>query len=180
MRSNHPSNSHLNNTTRNNTRGGEASPVYSILKSLLDKHGLGDKLQKYTFIQKWQEIVGAKLALVSKPICFKGSILLIEVKSSSWAQELSFHQELILGRVNNFFKELFLKEVNEKRTLEASGVTHFTVESLHFEIEGRNELWKPTISKTVDSHTNPSHNNRGVIVKKKSSIKPFGGRFRKF
>jgi len=84
-------------------RTGETVGADQILKNLLKRHGLDIKIAKYQFVAHWEELVGKKIADRAKPDCIKGRTLIIKVKSSSWAQELSFHKTIILGRVNKFF-----------------------------------------------------------------------------
>src|SRR5262249_55054076 len=48
----------------------------------------------------WPEVVGEQFAAATRAAGIRGGVLEVRVRSSSWAQELSFYQGEILGRLN--------------------------------------------------------------------------------
>lgn len=91
---------------------GSAASATDILKALLKRNGLDVQMARYQFVSHWEELVGKQIAERAKPDCIKGKTLVIKVKNSSWAQELSFHKQVILARVNKFFTpDEMLKEI---------------------------------------------------------------------
>src|SRR5436305_9382546 len=48
----------------------------------------------------WPEVVGEHFAAASRAAGIRGGVLEVRVRSSSWAQELSFYQGEIIGRLN--------------------------------------------------------------------------------
>ena len=73
--------------------------IESVLRSTFRKYNLESKISEYSFVSKWEEIVGATIAKRTKPECIKGKIFFVRVENSVWAQELSFHKEQILEKL---------------------------------------------------------------------------------
>jgi predicted nucleic acid-binding Zn ribbon protein len=80
-------------------RENTLSHVDGAIKKLFGKYGLAEATARYTFTQKWTEIVGEKIAAVSVPEVIRGETLFVRVPNSSWSQELSFHKQVILNRL---------------------------------------------------------------------------------
>lgn len=77
----------------------DLNSVRGILGSVLRKHGLDRKIEEYDFVLRWHEIVGEKVAKVSKPDCIRKNALFVKVSSSAWAQELSFLKADLLEKL---------------------------------------------------------------------------------
>lgn len=73
--------------------------VSQILSQALRHSGIDKEIARYKFVLHWQEIVGDKLSKISKPEMIRGKSLVVRVANSAWAQELSFHKELLLKRL---------------------------------------------------------------------------------
>ncbi len=76
-----------------------AKPISEILKTTLRVKGLDQKIQKYSFVENWHQIVGKDIADHSRPDKIQGGAFYIRVQSSSWAQELTFFKDLIIKRL---------------------------------------------------------------------------------
>ena len=76
--------------------------VQKILTSALSKFGLDKDIARYQFVLHWKDIVGEDIAQRTRPECFRNGALVVRVKDSSWAQELSFQKEVILKKLRNF------------------------------------------------------------------------------
>ncbi len=79
--------------------------VQSVLKSTLKTFGLQDQFLKHQFVLHWPEIVGNELARHTRPECIKNGALVVRVHNSIWAQELSFHKQVILKRLSKFLRD---------------------------------------------------------------------------
>jgi len=77
-------------------------PVGTIIDSTLKKFGLSDEIARYKFVSYWAEIVGEAIAQRSRPEYVKNGSLIVRVKDSTWAQELSFQKNVILNRVRKY------------------------------------------------------------------------------
>ena len=83
----------------------KAEKASLILDTLLGNLGLKNKLENYRFISHWQEIVGEKLAKVSKVDRVAQRVVYITVASAVWSSELKFEEDLILKRINAFMSD---------------------------------------------------------------------------
>ena len=81
------------------------TPVTGILSKILAKHGLDQEIERYKFVQHWSEIVGEKVAAITKPECIRSNTLIVRVPNSTWAQELSFLKEDVLEKLRPFLTE---------------------------------------------------------------------------
>ncbi|NLF24856.1 MAG: DUF721 domain-containing protein [Deltaproteobacteria bacterium] len=77
----------------------------AILKPLLKKHGLDKQLARYEFVTRWREIVGEEISKRSRPAYFRGNVLVVQVSSSVWAQELGFYKHVILNRIRKHVRD---------------------------------------------------------------------------
>jgi len=90
----------MNSINKNRYYNRRRSPdaAKQILRSVLGQYGLDKKLERYEFIFRWREIVGEEIARRAIPEAIHGSVLIVRVESSAWAQELSFQKNVILKR----------------------------------------------------------------------------------
>jgi predicted nucleic acid-binding Zn ribbon protein len=93
---------------RERTPETESTPtgIRAILSSVLSQNDLDHKLAKYEFVTRWHEVVGGPLAAKSRPELVNGSVLVIRVIDSVWAQELSFSKHIIINRVKKIAPHL--------------------------------------------------------------------------
>ena len=86
-----------------------------VLNKVIDlafkRFGLAGEVNKYKFVLHWGEIVGPEIAKRSKPEYLKGSTLVVKVTDSAWSQELSFHKNVIISRLNSFLGKNEISDV---------------------------------------------------------------------
>ncbi len=78
--------------------------IKGILSKALAFKGIDKKLERYEFILHWEEIVGEKLAEVSKPDYISRRTLLVRVLHPVWAQELTFMKAGLLYKLAPYLK----------------------------------------------------------------------------
>ncbi len=76
--------------------------VGTFIDSTLKRYGLSDEIARYKFVLYWEEIVGKEMAKRCKPEYLRNGSLIVRVRDSAWANELSFQKELILQRLRKF------------------------------------------------------------------------------
>lgn len=79
--------------------------VKGILAKALAYKGLDKKVERYEFILHWREIVGDKIADISKPEYISRRALIVTVKHSAWAQELTFQKPVLLQKLARYLKK---------------------------------------------------------------------------
>jgi len=64
--------------------------------------------------QLWDGIVGGPIAENARPAAFKGNILLVNVTSSPWMQQLQFLKNDIIKKINAEFGKTLVGEIKFK------------------------------------------------------------------
>lgn len=87
-----------------NVRPRRRDPVAAekVLALALKKYGIDKDIARYKFVLHWKEIVGEEIAKRTRPECIRKNALVVRVSSSTWAQELGFQKDVILGRLKRF------------------------------------------------------------------------------
>ncbi len=80
-------------------RGRSLDKAASILEQVFKKPELRARLAQYSFVTKWHDIVGGKIAKHARPLRLQGDILYVQVESPIWAQELSLLKGVIINRL---------------------------------------------------------------------------------
>jgi predicted nucleic acid-binding Zn ribbon protein len=91
----------------NKTNPGDFKHVGSIVHGVLDSFRTESGFELAGIFGIWDNIVGDSVAKNARPAGFKGKILLVNVVSSVWIQELQFHKKEMIKKLNGAFgKEL--------------------------------------------------------------------------
>ena len=70
------------------------------MRGVLEKHGVTKQIERHGILELWPEIVGSKLAEVTRVKGLDDAALFVEVRSSAWLTELSMMKDAFLERVN--------------------------------------------------------------------------------
>lgn len=76
------------------------APLSGALAEYLEESGLGDSLARLGAVDEWASAVGPRVAEVTRAVEVRGDVLVVEVLSSAWINELSMMRGLVLERVN--------------------------------------------------------------------------------
>ena len=82
----------------------DLTKVKAILSKVLSHRGLDKRVERYEFILHWHEIVGERLAEVSKPDCIVNKQLIVNVMHPAWAQELTMIKPVLLESLAQFLR----------------------------------------------------------------------------
>jgi predicted nucleic acid-binding Zn ribbon protein len=85
--------------------GSRPVRVGAVLSQVLEKHGVQKQVKRLSLLELWPEVVGAKLAAVTRVKGVDEDALVVEVRSSAWIMELSLMKERFLERVNERLEE---------------------------------------------------------------------------
>jgi predicted nucleic acid-binding Zn ribbon protein len=82
--------------------GGEsgASHVGEVLARLIRKLGIEGELAGQGALERWNEVVGDRIAGVTRPRAVSRGTLFVEVRSSAWLSELNLMRRDIMARLN--------------------------------------------------------------------------------
>ena len=92
----------------------EFEHIGSIIKKILKthRHETGEDLKNICTI--WSRTAGKSVAENAQPFALKGKILLVNVTSSSWIQQLQFFKNDILTKINISAGKELVKEIKFK------------------------------------------------------------------
>lgn len=72
-----------------------------LLDKVLAGFGLAYNLGGWRIVNRWPEIVGDKIAEVSRAVRFSDNTLLVSVRDASWRQQLSLEVDRILQEIHS-------------------------------------------------------------------------------
>jgi predicted nucleic acid-binding Zn ribbon protein len=74
--------------------------VDALLAHVLEKHGVRKTVERMGILDLWPEIVGERVADVTRVKGLDRDALFVEVRSSAWLMELSMLKNQVLEKVN--------------------------------------------------------------------------------
>ena len=82
------------------SRRGWTNGIGPLMGRQLASLGIADKIREHTAPLIWAEMVGPQISSATEVEKVQDGILYITTRSSTWAQELTFHKQDILHRLN--------------------------------------------------------------------------------
>jgi hypothetical protein len=92
-------------------RGGGISRLGGLLNASLDDLGIRNKILEQQTVARWAEVVGPNIAGASMADKIHEGVLYVCCKSSTWANELSFHKEHIIKNLNAAARKKIVKDI---------------------------------------------------------------------
>jgi len=84
----------------------------TVLEKTFKSLRLEGKVERYSAINDWVNVVGEEIAAVCLPEKInRGNILVLRVKNPVWAQELSLQKETLLERIRTNAKEAAIEDL---------------------------------------------------------------------
>ncbi len=78
----------------------------------IDLNALREKLRPHQALALWPQIAGDKLAGVCTAESVRGNVLFVRVKSSAWANEMSFYKADLLGKLNGRLGSKLIEDIH--------------------------------------------------------------------
>ncbi len=85
--------------------------VDAVLANVLEKHGLSEQVQRMEVLELWPQIVGERLAEVTRAKGVEDAVLFVEVRNSAWLMELGLMTGDFLARVNERMGDVPLERI---------------------------------------------------------------------
>ncbi|MBI2345493.1 MAG: DUF721 domain-containing protein [Deltaproteobacteria bacterium] len=70
-----------------------------LTELLRQRPTLARKMQQHSIWDRWEEVVGDKIAAAAVPVRMKGTTLVIGVSNSTWMQELTYLKPELLAKI---------------------------------------------------------------------------------
>jgi predicted nucleic acid-binding Zn ribbon protein len=94
-----------------NGREKEPVKISDVLNSVLGKYGLAEAVEHVDYVKYWREIVGSTIAERTRVDRYYRGSLTVRVANSAWLQELTFHKDLIIKRLQAEVPEGSLSDI---------------------------------------------------------------------
>lgn len=79
---------------------GAPRPVGDLVQGFLSEQGLDAEVDRQSVLEEWAEVVGERIASVTRPRSISRGTLFVEVRSSAWLMELNIMKREILEGLN--------------------------------------------------------------------------------
>ncbi len=86
-------------------------PLGEIIKEILHKHGLEEKLVETRIFSSWEKIMGQPIAVYTNKIVLKKSCLTVYLRSPALRNELSFAKTKIINMINDEIGKPVIREI---------------------------------------------------------------------
>ncbi len=85
--------------------------ISDVILKIARKFDIEIRLFEHTISKRWEEIVGEKVALHTKPDTISYRILTVYVDSSVWMQQLTFLKDNIVKKINEVTGRQIIKDI---------------------------------------------------------------------
>ena len=82
-----------------------------IIKSTIKELGIEKPIQQYEALVLWPKVVGEKIAAVTEPRHIANGKLFVKVKNAAWRNELVFHREDLVRKMNRQIGSAVIREI---------------------------------------------------------------------
>ena len=86
-------------------------PLKEVIREFVEHYRLDSKLNEFTLIEKWEEVVGKMIANHTTKVSIDKRILYVEVDSSIVRNELSMIKTAIIIRLNSYLKKPLIDKI---------------------------------------------------------------------
>jgi predicted nucleic acid-binding Zn ribbon protein len=97
--------------SRNDNRANRTEALSGSLESALKGLGLRERLREYDVLNKWEDVVGEQIARNTAARTIEKGILLVEVSTGAWRQELHMRKADIIKRLNEVLGTEVVKDI---------------------------------------------------------------------
>lgn len=85
--------------------------IGTIMHQLLGELGIERPVQRYQALLLWPEVVGKQISDVTEPCRIRKGKLFVEVKNAAWRNELVFHKDEIIQKLNQKLGASVVQEI---------------------------------------------------------------------
>jgi predicted nucleic acid-binding Zn ribbon protein len=74
--------------------------LQEVMNKLIKDLGIEKKVLDYQVLNIWSDVVGKRIAEISKAEKIENKILIVKVLNSAWRNELLYHKKYIIDKLN--------------------------------------------------------------------------------
>ncbi len=81
-------------------RKARPEKIGGLIETMFARLGIAEKVERASVVAEWEDLVGAHIARVARPVRVQGDTLFVEVESASWRMELSMMRPQLMRKLN--------------------------------------------------------------------------------
>ncbi len=93
------------------TRSSSPRPIGAVLRELIDRLGIGTRLQEARARDAWAELAGPAIAGVTEAVWMRAGKMFVKIASPAWRHELHLQREEWARRINEHVGAPVVKEI---------------------------------------------------------------------
>ena len=97
--------------TRIRKKMAKPASLGTVLQQAVEASRIDVDLDAYRLWQQWDEVVGAAIAQNTRPEAIKGRLLLINVSSAPWMQQLQFLKPELIEKLNQTLGKELVEDI---------------------------------------------------------------------
>jgi predicted nucleic acid-binding Zn ribbon protein len=86
-------------------------PMHNVIDALIASLGIRQKLDQYSIIPLWPDIVGAQVAKVTSIERIENGVLFVHVTNAPWRNELTFRRKELLQKIHQTMNGDVIKDI---------------------------------------------------------------------
>ena len=90
---------------------GKPAPLGAILQQAMKASRIDVDLDAHRLWQQWEDVVGTTIAQNARPEAIKGKLLLVNVSSAPWMQQLQFLKPELIEKLNENLGRKVVEEI---------------------------------------------------------------------
>ena len=90
------------------------APLGGVLQDVLKASNIDVDLQLYRLWEQWADLVGTTIAQNARPAAIKGKLLLVNVSSAPWMQQLQYLKPELMEKLNSAFGREAVEDIRFK------------------------------------------------------------------
>lgn len=97
--------------TRFRKKMSKPAPLGAILQQAVKASRIDVDLDAYRLWQQWEDVVGSTIAQNTRPEAIKGKLLLVNVSSAPWMQQLQFLKPELIDKLNRTLGKEVVRDI---------------------------------------------------------------------
>jgi predicted nucleic acid-binding Zn ribbon protein len=97
--------------TSNRKKMNKPAPLGTVLEQAVKASRIDVDLDAYRLWQQWEDVIGAAIAQNTRPEAIKGKLLLVNVSSAPWMQQLQFLKPELIQKLNQTLGKELVEDI---------------------------------------------------------------------
>ena len=93
---------------------GSPAPLGNVLQQAMQASRIDVDLDAYRLWEQWKDVVGRTIAQNTQPEAIKGKLLLVNVSSAPWMQQLQFLKPELIEKLNETLGKELVEDIRFK------------------------------------------------------------------